>query len=292
MLFSPSRKLLFIKSNKTASTSIEIALSRLFIAESDLIFTPLDFKDECLRIYLSQSPYRFNCIPSIPFFSLKRITVSLKLLKYKYKRFLDQPAPLQNNYDHLCRIHQLYYKRYILATGFQPHITYSASVLQKRIFTDYYSFSFARHPFKRFYSFLLYRAKCLSPNESLNWSSSDWLVFANSIFPDFQQRSIKNFVFDPISSSFVSTVYTFEHMKSSLCDLSLRLSFAKHTIYDLLPMTKSSTNFSKVGSVDLDTILSPDIRSLILRSEEWTFDTFGYKESVDDFSPNRVFWDS
>ena len=293
MLFLPSRKFLFIKTNKTASTSIELALSRLFFSEPDLFFTPLDFHDECLRLQYFNSTYNFNRLPSISLFNHKKLPLSLRLLKFQLSMLLKKSFIPDNNLSCLARAHQIYCKKHYFITGYHPHISYTGALLLNSDFYNYHSISFTRHPFKRFYSFLLYRAKkYLHINVTKNWSNSDWVDFANSIFPDFAKRSISSYVYDLRSSSCVSTVYAFENMKESLFDLSLKFGFQPNKIFDLLPISKSSSGFSSVNQVPINNIFTSEIKAKILKCEEWSFECFDYKESVDDFGTSRIFWQS
>jgi hypothetical protein len=197
-----------------------------------------------------------------------------------------------NNFSHLARAHSFYCKKHYFVTGYHPHISYAKSLLLNPDFYNYHSVSFTRHPFKRFYSFVLYRAKRLQINAAINWSTSDWVDFANFIFPDFAKRSIRSYIYDLRSSSCVSTVYAFENMKESLSDLSSKLGFQANKLFELLPMSKSSSGFFNVNKVPINNVLNSEIRAKILRCEEWSFEHFDYKESVDDFGTSRIFWQS
>lgn len=292
MLFLPSRKFLFVKSNKTASTSIELALSRLFISEPDLFFTPLDFHDECLRLQYLHSSYNFNRLPSIPLLHSKSLTSSLRLLKFRLSLLLKKSVMSENNFSFLARAHQIYCKKHYFVTGYHPHISYAKALLLNSDFYHYHSISFTRHPFKRFYSFLLYRAKRLHINATKNWSTSDWVDFANSVFSDFAKRPIRSYLYDLRSSSCVSTVYSFENMKESLFDLSLKFGFETNKIFELLPLSKPSSGFCNLNFVPINNVLTPEIKAKILKCEEWSFEHFDYKESVDDFGTSRICWQS
>ena len=287
MLFLPSRKILFIKTNKTASTSLEIALSRLFFAESDLYFTPLDFDDECLRMRLCPALYNKNASYSSQFSKLKRIAASAKWFRDNIKYFSENIWSDYSNYHYLRSAHRLYVRGHRYKNGFHPHISYSDFVAIAPELVDFYSFAFARHPYKRFYSFLLYQAKCHSNSKCSDWTHDEWIKFAYDVMPLFIRRSIRSFVYDSSSTSYVSALYTFENMKASCALLSLRFGFEEHQLFDLLPATKVSSSFSSKG-IDLADVLSPEIRSLIQDVEGWTFETFGYKDSVTDFQPSVV----
>ncbi|MCL2930743.1 MAG: hypothetical protein MGG11_00075 [Trichodesmium sp. MAG_R03] len=84
MIISHKYKFIFLKTKKTAGTSIEISLSR-FCGDDDII-TPIDFTDEAIRKLLGQKPQNYldfrNHITSQEV--LKKIEPSIWNTYYKF----------------------------------------------------------------------------------------------------------------------------------------------------------------------------------------------------------------
>jgi hypothetical protein len=124
MLIDFRRKFLFIKTNKTAGTSIEIALSKVMdVAHS--VITPITAEDECLRsIVGGQGPCGYQ-------------RGSLCELAWEAMRQAGHVEPL-DFFNHI---------------GYQEVVKY----LGLRLVKNLWSFGFTRHPYDRALSIYTYR---------------------------------------------------------------------------------------------------------------------------------------
>ena len=122
MIISHKHKFIFIKTRKTAGTSIEIALSR--ICGKDDIITPISQKDELYRQELGyQGPQNYK----IPF---------KKYSKLDWYRFI----------------------RYQKRANYYNHISASEirSYIGESVWKEYYKFSFDRNPYDKVVSLYYY----------------------------------------------------------------------------------------------------------------------------------------
>ena len=142
MYASKPDKFLFIKSNKTAGTSLEIALSRCLSHKAGQFFTPLSFKDEQLRETLSGKTFSEDMISILPIKKSKtrllraKITLGLNSLRTPQSKNKRRDAYRNKT------------ERFFLLTGFHTHSTYSECFKNYPKFSDYWSCVFARHPYK------------------------------------------------------------------------------------------------------------------------------------------------
>ena len=126
MIISHKYKFIFIKTNKTAGTSIEIALAK-FCGKDDII-TPNDPKDEVIRKQLNYpGPQNY----AAPFY------------EYRFRS--------------LYRLIQRQKKK----PRFYHHISAAEikSLVDERVWKDYYKFCFERNPWDRIISLYYWRSK-------------------------------------------------------------------------------------------------------------------------------------
>ena len=279
MYASKLDKFLFIKSNKTAGTSLEIALTKCLANRSDQFFTPLSFKDEQLRENLSGKTFSEDMLSILPVKKSK-----FKPLRAKITTLLNhlRSSPPKNKHRDDYR-HKI--KIFFLLTGFRTHSTYSECLNSYPDFSEYWSCCFARHPYKRFLSHLTWRAKTIKNTKS--WTTADWQSYAKQSVNNFQKRNLLHYTYDRKSRTYVNTILAFEKLKESTNLICEKISLEPNSILNAMPRTKSG--FSKViSNIKPSEIIGPDIRSKLLSNEEFLFREMGYKDSLDDFMPSRA----
>lgn len=118
MIISHKHKFIFVKTKKTAGTTIEIALSKI-CGEEDII-TPINPEDEILRKSFGGKTAQNYQIPFI---------------KYTFKDWLR----------FLVKRKKKYYFNHMTALEIKQY-------LPKNIWDEYFIFCFERHPFTKVYS--------------------------------------------------------------------------------------------------------------------------------------------
>lgn len=279
MYASKPDKFLFIKSNKTAGTSLEIALSQCLANKPDQFFTPLSFKDEQLRVQLSGSTFSQS---TRSIFHAKKSKT--RLLRAKLTTILNslRTSPSKNKHRDDYR-HET--ENFFLLTGFHTHSTYSECLNSYPNFSEYWSCCFARHPYKRFLSHLTWRAKAIDNIKS--WSVADWKSYTSHSINNYCKRNLLHYAYSKKSHTYVTTILAFEQLKESTNLICEKISLRPDSIWSAMPKTKSG--FSKaISNIHPSELLGPDIRSTLLSNEEFLFREMGYKDSLDDFMPTRA----
>jgi len=165
MYASKPDKFLFIKSNKTAGTSLEIALSQCLSHKAGQFFTPLSFKDEQLRENLSGKTFSEDMLSILPIKQSKT-----RLLRANIKLGLNSlRTPESKNKRRNAYRNET--EKFFLRTGFHTHSTYGECLKNYPNFSGYWSCVFARHPYKRFLSHLTWRSKTIEDIKS--WGTAD-----------------------------------------------------------------------------------------------------------------------
>ena len=272
MYASKPDKFLFIKSTKTAGTSLEIALSIVLASRAEQFFTPISFRDELLRIHLSDISYTEK---------MKDVIPSINTRKLKEVQYIPEDVD-QTNLNSLKEIHLANARKFVANTGFANHTPYSRCLENFPEFNKYWSCVFARHPYRRFLSHLAFRAKKF--DRSMDWSLSEWRTYAEEEVSIFCKRSLKYFSYDPKSQTSVNAVLAYEKLKESTKEICQKLSLPEELLFNSMPFTKHKP-FSVLKNMDPNDLLIKSIKSKILEAEEYLFDGLGYKDSSEDFMP-------
>ncbi len=157
MIVSHTHKFIFIKTRKTAGTSLEIALSKSINLSSTDILTPLSLKNETLRKELTRNSYQNDRVP----------------LNY-YKR---------SDFFSLCTKGKVkYYEEHMSAANIRNY-------LPRKIWNEYYKFCFERNPLDFAVSLFNYHQQL----GSLNTKNFDEFVDTQlHLYSNFDLYSDKN----------------------------------------------------------------------------------------------------
>ena len=279
MYASKPDKFLFIKSNKTAGTSLEIALSQCLANKPEQFFTPLSFNDEQLRKQLSGSTFSqttcsiFNAKQSKTRLIHARLTTILNPLR-------TSPSPNKRRDDHRYET-----ENFLLRTGFHTHSTYSECLNSYPELSEYWSCCFARHPYKRYLSHLTWRAKKIKNIKS--WSTADWKSYAKRGINNFCKRNLLHYAYNKKNRTYVTAILAFETLKESTNLICEKISLEQDSLWVAMPKAKSRFS-TAISNINPSELLEPDIRSKLLSNEEFLFQEMGYKDSLDDFMPTRT----
>lgn len=256
MLISHSKKFVFIKTEKTASTSCEIFLRQFCAGEADIV-TPISPVDEAIARRLGVSG------PKNYFLRSNQRKAKLVEAIHRSTRFL--PAQL-------------------LPNALSPRRGIDLSAHSKAIelyrliepgcadLSSYFIFGFTRHPVKRFASFLNYK------KVFHYWQDADML----------QSQIIRHarYIFEPTSRWFcdiqgvllASKVYKYEHLEDSLSHACGVLGLIPNLKFSEVPKTKDSSSGSPndlhAGALIRQLLESQEIRELICQSHDWEMNHF------------------
>ena len=280
---------LFVKSNKTAGTSIEIALTICLANREQQFFTPISFEDELLRMHLSGisfstkmqsllAPNRLN--------TLSETKAALKTSKLiNKKKLASLLRKSQTNFKALQKMHTINANAFTSSTGYFNHIPYSKCVSNDTSLGEFWSCTFARHPYKRFLSFLAWRSRNLQG--AGNWTIEDWNNFADKHIDFFCERNLNYYSKDILNNKSVNEVLTVERLQDSTNIMCENLDLPPDSIFMAMPKTKTKSSNS-IKNISPDDIINKKIKDKILKSEESLFKGLGYQDSLDNFSPERV----
>ena len=283
MYASKPDKFLFIKSNKTAGTSLEIALTQCLSSRRDQFFTPLSFKDEKLRRRVSGVSFSDEMCKIFPVEKSRfgwfgpGVSEQLGLLS---GFFLDDRSKKRFFYRRQIN-------RFSRLSGFDTHATYGECLRKYSGFSQYWSCVFARHPYKRFLSHMAWQAKNFKNLNS--WSAADWHGYARHSASKYCKRSLLHYAYDKKTNSFVSAILAFEFLDQGTQLVGKRLSLDPGSLAKAMPKTKNKSS-SVLSRVDWAELLDSRVKSMILRSEEILFKEMGYQDSLDSFAPSRPFF--
>ena len=287
MYASQPDQFLFIKSNKTAGTSIETALSVCLANRNNQFFTPDRFVDEITRINLSRLSFSQEMKTIL---TCRKKEYSLKALKKLLIHKRDKLALLfgrnLSNVEILRKMHYLNAKSFVDNTGYYNHISYERCLLIDPTLADYWSCTFARHPYKRFISFLGWRTKRFF-KDTEEWNIDDWKNYAGSMIKVFCKRNIYHFSVDRKNNKSVSKILAYEKLKDSTNIMCEVLGLPADSILNAMPNSKAGYK-SIIKKISTDDILSKEIRSKLLKKEEFIFQGLGYKDSLENFMPDRT----
>ena len=287
MYVSKPDQFLFIKSNKTAGTSIEIALSVCLANRDNQFYTPLTFVDEITRINLSGLSFSQEVKTIL---SCRKRNSFHKTLKKKLIRKRDKLSLLfggnLSNLSSLRQTHDLNAESFEVNTGYYNHISYERCLLMDPALAEYWSCTFARHPYKRFISFLGWRTRHIL-QDTYEWNIDDWKNFAGSMIDVFCKRNIYHFSVDRKKCKSVSKVLAYEKLKDSTNIMCEVLGLPAESILNVMPNSKAGYS-SIIKKISPDDILGKEIRSKLLKKEEFIFEGLGYKDSLENFMPDRT----
>lgn len=281
MIYSDEKKFIFIKSNKSAGTSVEIALSRIIPFGSDSIVTPISPEDEVTRLRLGGSPPQ-NCYGEITW-HLARSGL-YPFLSASYHGVRGLPAFLQVFTDFLCGKqptealleHAFQYRNDLMRplVKFRNHIHASAvrQLLGDPLYFSCYRFGFTRDPVKRALSHYTWN-QFEEPGFPARSLHEHRAAFREHVLTRYS--STQKFFCDPVSKEvIVDDVFKFEDLHSALNSVCQRLGLKPDEVFPL-PRAKSGYGQALLGFQRED-IVDARTKGLIRDRCPWEYDHFDY----------------
>lgn len=280
MIYSDDKKFIFIKSNKTAGTSVEIALSRAISFGSDAIVSPISPEDEVTRLRLGGcSPQ--NCYREIgwPFGRDLRPSLSAS-----YHGVRGLPGFLNGLTDFLRGKQSaegfleaaFQYRNDLMRpmVSFRNHISASKvrALLGDPLYFSCYRFGFTRDPVKRALS-------------HYTWNQFEEPEFARRSLDDhreaFQEHvvtrysSTQKFFCDPVSKEMiVDDVFRFEDLDGALHSVCQRLGL---NVDEMFPLPRAKSGYGQaLLSFRREDIVDARAKGLIRDRCPWEYDHFNY----------------
>ena len=103
----------------------------------------------------------------------------------------------------------------------------------------------------------------------------------------FCKRNIYHFSVDRENNKSVSKILAYEKLKDSTNIMCEVLGLPADSILNAMPNSKAGYK-SIIKKISTDDILSKEIRSKLLKKEEFIFQGLGYKDSLENFMPDRT----
>lgn len=255
MIISHKYKFIFVKTIKTAGTSIEIALSE-FCGPDDII-TPLNYTDEKIRKelgYLGAQNY------NIPFYRYGLLNALRLIKRNDRKSFYNNAYALylkkyqgEDKWDQYTRKRRL--KRYYNHMG----ASLIKQFIGEKIWNNYYKFCFERNPYDKAISYYFWHTRNQSNREEL----SDLLIRKKKQISNWGLYTINN----KIAVDFVGR---YENLEEDLETIRRRIGLSSEI---LLPEAKVGVRKNKEH---YSLVLSEEDRRLVEERCSREISEFGY----------------
>ena len=237
MILSTSRNFIFIKTRKTAGTSLEIALGS-FCSDEDVV-TPISPDDEIVRFRRTGVLPRNFLIDTSGEAVYRRAIVALSESEVRSER-------------------QLWGTR-----RFTKHM--AAAKLRDRIAPEVweacFKFAFDRHPYEKAVSAAAYR------------NSGDGAGFQTALEAVIAERTVRNWdLYSSGEEILLDTIFRYEDMGSACETIENRLRLERGSL--ILPHTKHTFRNSRKPAAEM---LSPLQREKIYEICAVEFEAFGYE---------------
>ena len=264
MLYSPKQRFIFIKSSKTAGTSIEIALSR-HLREADDVITPLGSNDELLRlVYGGTAPRNCFCKNDQGHRKLVR-NLRIALLGIKLGNREADPR------ETILKTLEERHSRQDLALRNHISVDVVIDYIGLEQFSNSFSCGFVREPSARAISQFFWRNR---GSDFSNYTAND----LNRPFIDFlsnKYRSLQSQL-QGVRHKSISTkaIYRFEDLYASYIDICDHLGVPEHERLSELPSAKVNTTSSEKPGFSKEQLLTNEAREIIHEKCAWEYENF------------------
>jgi hypothetical protein len=258
-IISYNKNFIFIKSRKTAGTSMEIALSK-FCGAEDVIapIGPFGEDERMLRKFLTpqnflnkKKPKKLNTalFRNFIFSLIKSLPLIKKIFKFNYPpNFTLRPLFVENRIATECGSLKLLKK-----------------TLDNHFYDNSFKFTIVRNPYDQFLSFYHWEIfrKRVDPNKSIyDFTKSNAYYFFNL------EKSI---LLDDNGKLDFDLIIRYENLEKDLKMLSKRLGLNEE-IYEIFKNIRTKANLRKK-----DVKLDEKSRKLIYKNAKFFFKEFGYE---------------
>lgn len=280
MIYSEEKKFIFIKSNKTGGTSVEIALSRSVFHHSRSIVTPISPEDELIRVRLGGASPQ-NCYADPVWSPLKRPRPLLASYYHVLrglpgfvsglseflvgKRSAEGFAEKAFEYRHALMRPLLSYKNHI-------HASAARALLGDPLFFSCYRFGFTRDPMQRALSHYTW-----NQFEEPDFSRRSLEDHRRSFCEHIQTRytSAAKFFCDPVTKEIiVSDVFRYEDLETALKRVCRHLDLDVSLI---LPLPRAKVQYGQsVLPFPRGELIDRQAKALVRDRCRWEYDNFDY----------------
>jgi hypothetical protein len=266
MIVSFDRNFLFVKTTKTAGTSIEVALSRILNSEKDII-TTIPPEDELIRLKEGGlSPQNWaNTSNNL----IEKIKKWRKLIKFCRNNYNDLLISASNEVS-IKRLLTL--KTIIYSNKYDRHMKLDDIIdrIGLDCFKQLFSFAVIRHPFTKVISLWMYRTR--GKDLSTITLSQIRTEIKNMIDTNYNIEQ-KDFCFSEKYQVQVTKIYKFEELDSAMRDACLQIGLDRDLV---LPLPNANTKSGKQSRLPFckQEILNEELKELIYSKYRWDFDNF------------------
>jgi hypothetical protein len=268
VLYSKDRNFLFIKSSKTAGTSIEIALSRHLCHPLDLI-TPFGTRDEFLRMAFGASSPR-NCFKPIrP--DRRSATNIFHGAKIFFSCLMQQTATADQIQDLL----ELRHRRNNLAIQNHASLDVVIDMIGTDNFMRCFSCGFVRDPKSRAISQFFWRNR----QQDFTGYSKIEIQHAFTEFLANRYRSLRSQLTGiKHADCGVSRIYKFEDLHGSYLSICDFLAIPDDERLTSLPQAKAKRLNTSGSCIPSDELLTPEAVAIIAEKCSWEYENFYPRE--------------
>ena len=234
MIISHKHKFIYIKSGKTASTSLQIALSK-FCGDKDIITREPEDKDESFKKQISGHGSQNNLflIPR-PFY--QNIYHNIKQC-FKVCSYILTMKPLKNN---VIFLNNLQWEK------FYSHITAwkVKKLIGKQMWNNYYKFTIVRNPWDQFISYYYWANKIEEQRSNINFK-----LFVKSNSKRFFSREFERYTKNQVS--LLDKFIFFEKFEEDLNFISNKLNLPS-SLFETFKNIKTKHNIRQSSKVQIE----------------------------------------
>ena len=264
MLYSPRQRFIFIKSPKTAGTSIEIAVSR-HLRDADDVITPLGGNDELLRLIHGGTAPR-NCFRKKDQ-GHRKLTRNLRIGLLAIKLSNREVDPRETILNVLEERHS----RQDLALRNHMSVDAIIDCIGLGQFSSSFSCGFVREPSARAISQFFWRNR---GSDFLNYTANDlnrpFINFLSNKYRSLQSQ-LQGVRHKGIGAK---AIYRFEDLYASYIDICDHLGVSEHERLIELPSAKVNTASGEKPRFSKEQLLTNEARGIIQEKCAWEYENF------------------